>query len=99
MRSRSSFLALAPPLALTAVACSAPSDEEISGADEARVTELKSYWADAKRLDLGDLTRVAVGFATEGGPEAAPRGRGGSRAQGLAGLAHSVMHSVRMHVS
>jgi hypothetical protein len=66
MRSRSSLLALAPLLALTAIACSAPSDEESSGSDEAAVTELKAYWADAKRLDLGDLTRTTVGFATQG---------------------------------
>jgi hypothetical protein len=63
MRFRPTFAALAPLLA--AVACTAPSDEE-QGSDEAAVTKLDAYWADAKRLDLGDLTRVTVGFATEG---------------------------------
>lgn len=47
-----------------AVACAAPTDEE-SESDEVEVRELKAYWADAKRLDLSDLTRVAVGFATD----------------------------------
>ncbi|MBX3191322.1 MAG: hypothetical protein KF819_30270 [Labilithrix sp.] len=52
-------------LSVCAAACSAPSDED-SESDEAAVSELKAYWADAKRLDLGDLSRVAVGFATDG---------------------------------
>ena len=47
----------------SAAACGVPADEE-SESDEAEVTSLKAYWADAKRLDLTDLTRVAVGFAT-----------------------------------
>lgn len=64
MRTRP--LALLSLLALSATAaCVAPGDEEADSA-EAQVTELKAYWADAKRLDLGDLTRVAVGFATDG---------------------------------
>lgn len=64
MRSRS--LALLSLLSLSAgAACSAAGDEEPEST-EAAVTDLKAYWADAKRLDLGDLTRVAVGFATEG---------------------------------
>ncbi|MBX3221047.1 MAG: hypothetical protein KF795_11055 [Labilithrix sp.] len=64
MRTRS--VALLSVLALSATAaCTAPGDEEAEGS-EAAVNELSAYWADAKRLDLGDLTRVAVGFATDG---------------------------------
>ncbi len=48
------------------LACSGelPPDEN-TGESEEHVTELKSYWADAKKLDLGDLTRVTVGFASD----------------------------------
>jgi len=49
-------------MVLSMAACAAPEGEEAS--DEAAVSELKAYWADAKKLDLGDLSRVAVGFAT-----------------------------------
>jgi hypothetical protein len=45
-------------------ACAAPTDED-ADASEASVTELEAYWADAKKLDLSDLTRVAAGFATD----------------------------------
>lgn len=52
---------------LASVACSSELPEDVAaGEAEEHVTELKSYWADAKKLDLGDLTRVAVGFATDG---------------------------------
>lgn len=51
-------------VALSAAACAAPTDDE-ADSSEAAVTELKAYWADAKRLDLGDLSRVAVGFASD----------------------------------
>ena len=61
MKAYSSLVTLL--LLSSAVACSAPADEEAES-DEAAVTELKAYWADAKRLDLGDLTRLSVGFAT-----------------------------------
>jgi hypothetical protein len=65
MRTRS-LIAAATLLSLSATAaCSAPTDHEEADASEAEVNELKAYWADAKRLDLGDLTRVAVGFATD----------------------------------
>ncbi len=51
---------------LTSVACSSelPSEESAGEAEE-HVTDLKTYWADAKKLDLGDLTRLTVGFATD----------------------------------
>ncbi len=52
-------------LAAAGVACAAPTDEEDDASSEAAVTELKAYWADAKRLDLSDLSRVAVGFASD----------------------------------
>src|SRR6185295_2995860 len=51
-------------LCVTASAC-ANENEDDSESDEAAVTELKAYWADAKRLDLSDLTRVTVGMATQ----------------------------------
>src|ERR1043165_585121 len=62
MKTHASLVALF--LLSGAAACSAPSDDE-ADSDEAAVTELKAYWADAKRLDLGDLTRLTVGFATD----------------------------------
>jgi hypothetical protein len=62
MKVHSSIVALF--ILSAAAACSAPSDEEAES-DEAAVSELKAYWADAKRLDLGDLTRLSVGFATD----------------------------------
>lgn len=38
------------------------------GTDESDLdgAPLKTYWADAKKLDLSDLTRVAAGYATDG---------------------------------
>src|SRR5689334_8397022 len=63
MKSR--IIGFAPLLFCALAACSAPGDEEAES-DEAAVSELQAYWADAKRLDLGDLTRVTVGYATEG---------------------------------
>lgn len=53
-------------LATTSIACSGELPADESGEVEEHVTELKTYWADASKLDLGDLTRVAVGFASEG---------------------------------
>jgi len=64
MRKPTSLLGLLPLFALSAVACSAPSDED-SESEAAAVSKLEAYWADAKKLDLGDLTRVTVGFATD----------------------------------
>jgi hypothetical protein len=61
---RSRALGFAGLLVLTAWGCAAPTDEA-EGSDEAAVTELKAYWADAKKLDLNDLTRVAAGLATD----------------------------------
>ncbi len=63
MSTRPTLGVLSLLLLASAAACSAPSDED-ADANEAAVTELKAYWADAKRLDLGDLTRVSVGYAT-----------------------------------
>jgi hypothetical protein len=50
---------------MAAAGCSGSADAEAES-DLAAVKELKAYWADAKKLDLSDLTRVAVGFATDG---------------------------------
>ena len=49
-------------LSLTA-ACAAPADE----ADEAEsaASEVKSLFADGSKLDVSDLTRIAVGFASQ----------------------------------
>ncbi|AKU95490.1 hypothetical protein AKJ09_02154 [Labilithrix luteola] len=60
---RSRILGLVSIVVLAGVACAAP--EEEGDSSQAAVTELKAYWADAKKLDLGDLSRVAVGFATD----------------------------------
>ncbi len=50
---------------LSSVACSSELPSDDSGEAEEHVTELKSYWADAKKLDLQDLTRLTVGFASD----------------------------------
>ncbi|MBX3232211.1 MAG: hypothetical protein KIT84_19145 [Labilithrix sp.] len=60
---RSLALRLSPFLAFVLAACAAESDE--AATDEAQLQDLKVYFADAKKLDLSDLTRVAVGFGTE----------------------------------
>lgn len=60
---RSRILGLVSIVVLAGVACAAPEEERDSS--ETAVTELKAYWADAKKLDLGDLSRVAVGLATD----------------------------------
>ena len=52
-------------LVTASLACSSELPSEDSGEAEEHVTELKSYWADAKKLDLGDLTRVTMGFASD----------------------------------
>lgn len=52
-------------LVTASLACSSELPTEDSGEAEEHVTELKSYWADAKKLDLGDLTRVTMGFASD----------------------------------
>ncbi len=77
MRTRSvSLLAL---LTLsTAAACSAPGDEDSEGTETA-VTRLESYWADAKALRLDDLTRLSVGFASQGLNDALSSGGSGIR--------------------
>ncbi len=61
MRSR--VLGMFGVMALSAVACAAPSDEAEDS--EQAISSLRAYFADAKKLDLGDLTRVSVGFATD----------------------------------
>src|SRR5689334_16390842 len=60
---RSAVIRCVPFLALVLAACSASGDD--GGSDEAELQSLKVYFADAKRLDLSDLTRAAVGFGTE----------------------------------
>lgn len=57
-------------------ACAAQGDEDTEGAG-AEVSSLESYWADAKKLDLGDLTRLSVGFATDGINDVLSSGRNG----------------------
>ena len=64
MRTRS-LAALSMFTMAALAACAAPADEE-SDAANAEVNSLESYWADAKKLDLSDLTRLTVGFATDG---------------------------------
>ncbi len=77
MRHRSlTLLALSTMFAVAA--CAAPSDED-DGSDEAAISELKAYWADAKDLDLSDLRRVAVGFATQELDDSLSSGRIGAR--------------------
>ena len=61
---RSLALRLAPFAALALAACAAEGDES-AASDEAELQSLDVYFADAKKLDLNDLTRVAVGFGTE----------------------------------
>lgn len=61
---------LAAPLCLAllvtaSLACSSELPSDPAGESEEHVTELKSFWADAKKLDLADLTRVTVGFASD----------------------------------
>jgi hypothetical protein len=50
-------------LSLTTAACLGPDDSVTT--KDAELINLKAYWADAKRLDLGDLSRVAVNFASQ----------------------------------
>ncbi len=63
MKSR--IIGFAPLLFCALAACTAPGDEDAESTEDA-VSELQAYWADAKRLNLGDLTRVTVGYATDG---------------------------------
>jgi hypothetical protein len=60
-----SYRHLAALSLLSLAACAAESDAE-TNASEADISSIKSYFADAKKLDLTDLTRVSVGFATDG---------------------------------
>lgn len=62
---RSRALGFVGMLVLTAWGGGAAPTDEAEASDEAAVTELKAYWADAKKLDLGDLIRVVAGFATD----------------------------------
>lgn len=62
--SRLSFL-LMLSVASVAAGCASESEDDFDDA-ESDVSAIKSYWADAKRLDLGDLSRVTAGFATDG---------------------------------
>ncbi len=61
--ARSRVLGIFGVMALSAVACAAPTDEEAGESDAA--VSLDTYWADAKALRLDDLTRLSVGFATD----------------------------------
>ncbi|MBX3228058.1 MAG: hypothetical protein KIT84_27465 [Labilithrix sp.] len=60
-----SYRHLAALSLLSLAACAAETDEDVASA-EGEIGSVKSYFSDAKRLDLGDLTRVSVGFATDG---------------------------------
>ncbi len=67
LRSLAAFrLRRAVPLCSLALlaACAAPSDDEAASSQE-ELRALDAYWADAKKLDLSDLTRLAVGFGTD----------------------------------
>lgn len=63
--ARSKALGMVGMMVLTAWGCAAPTDESGSDGAAVGVTELKAYWADARKLDLGDLSRVTAGFATD----------------------------------
>lgn len=74
-----SILALLTIFAISATAaCSASSDEDADSA-ESEVNSLRAYYADARRLDLSDLTRASVGFATDGLNDALSSGQNGVR--------------------
>ncbi len=60
---RSRVIGLVGLLSLSAVACTAASDE--SDSSEQAVSQLQVLFSDARRLDLSDLTRVSVGFASD----------------------------------
>jgi len=60
-----SYLHFLTVLALAAVGCATESSDDNSDSTVSDVSALKSYWSDAKRLDLGDLSRISAGFATE----------------------------------
>lgn len=49
-------------LVVAAAACAAPSDEEASAS---HLASMQTLFADATKLDLSDLTRLTVGFATD----------------------------------
>jgi hypothetical protein len=61
---RSRVLGIFGVIALSAVACAAPTDEESGESDAA--SSVDAYWADFKALKLDDLTRASVGYATNG---------------------------------
>lgn len=60
-----SYRHLAALSLLSLAACAAESDAQTE-ASEADISSVKAYFSDAKKLDLSDLTRVSVGFATDG---------------------------------
>ena len=76
MRTRTMAMLSLLSLSTLAAAC-APSDTEGSEDSEAQLSELKAFWADAKKLDLSDLTRTTVGFATDGLNDALSSGANG----------------------
>lgn len=59
-----SVLRFLPLLSLLAAACSAQTDDAESS--EAELGAVQQYFSDATKLDLSDLTRTTVGFASEG---------------------------------
>ena len=60
-----SYRHLAALSLLSLAACAAESDAD-QAASEQDISSVKAYFADAKKLDLSDLTRVSVGFAADG---------------------------------
>src|ERR1043165_2826898 len=60
-----SYRHLAALSLLSLAACAAESDASTEE-NTSDISSIKSYFADAKKLDLDDLTRVSVGFATDG---------------------------------
>jgi hypothetical protein len=59
-------------------ACAAEGDDASEGTGSA-FSGLTPYWADAKKLNLDDLTRASVGFATQGINDALSSGSSGLR--------------------
>lgn len=60
-----SYRHLAALSLLSLAACAAESDASTEENTQ-DISSIKAYFSDAKKLDLGDLTRVSVGFATDG---------------------------------
>ena len=60
---RTKYLAWGLAVCGTVAGCSDASND--GGSTEGASSSVQKYWADFKKLDLSDLTRVAAGFATD----------------------------------